>query len=158
MLYQCSLLYTVYFSISLAKNIVSYTEDFLILYICLGVYTISFDDANSQVRYITIVTVSDFKWRYDHRSGNYNLSNCKLTWKIFFGTSTGFKPMACALALEWALECSTNWAMKTHTLIGSKLICWVHLNPWVEWNNEDDLNCGFVMKRPSLCLKCLIFF
>ena len=41
------MLYTVYFSISLAKNIVSYTEDFLILYICLGVYTISFDDGNS---------------------------------------------------------------------------------------------------------------
>ena len=81
------------------------------------------------------------------------VSNCQLTRKIFFGTSTGFKPMACALALE----CSTNWAMKTHTLTGSKLICWVHLNQWVEWNIDDDLNCRFVMKRPRLCLKCLIF-
>ena len=29
-----------------------------------------------------------------------------------FGTSTGFEPMASALALQ----CYTNWAMKTHTL------------------------------------------
>ena len=31
-----------------------------------------------QVLYITIITVSDFKWRYDHRSGNCNLSTKQL--------------------------------------------------------------------------------
>ena len=40
-------IHAVYFSISLAKNIVPYTEDFLTLYKCLGVYTISLDDPNS---------------------------------------------------------------------------------------------------------------
>ena len=125
------------------------------LYKCLGAYTISLDDPNSLTSPIyTIITVSDFKWRYDRRSGNCNLSNCKLTLKIFFRTLMGFKPMACALALQ----CFTNWAMKIHALIGSNLICWVHLNPWMEGNNEDDVNCALVMKKPSLYLKCLIFF
>ena len=36
----------------------------------------------------------------------------QLSPKNVFGAPTGFKPMASALALQ----CSTNWAMKTHTL------------------------------------------
>ena len=51
------------------------------------------------------------KWRYDRRSGNYNLSNCKLAGKKI-GSSKGFEPTAPTLALE----CSTDWAMKTHVL------------------------------------------
>ena len=39
--------------------------------------------------------------RYDRRSGNCNFSNCKLTRKNF-GTSTGFEPMAFALALQYS--------------------------------------------------------
>ena len=54
-----------------------------------------------------------FKRRYDR----CNLSNCKLTRK-HFGTSTGFEPMASALALQ----CSTNWAMKTHTLRAGQFV------------------------------------
>ena len=49
---------------------------------------------------------------YDRRSGDCNLSKWKLTRIFFGGTSTGFEPVASALALQ----CSTNWAMKTHTL------------------------------------------
>ena len=48
------------------------------------------------------------KWRYDHLSGNWNLGNCKLTWKTSFGISN--------MATVLALQCSTDWAMKTHTL------------------------------------------
>ena len=48
-----------------------------------------------------------------------------------FGTSTGFEPITSVLALQ----CYTIWAMKTHTLeAGQYWICWVHLNPWKEWN------------------------
>ena len=36
----------------------------------------------------------------------------QLSLKIVFGVSTWFEPMASALAQQ----CSTNWAMKTHTL------------------------------------------
>ena len=36
----------------------------------------------------------------------------QLTPNNFFGAATGFERMASALALQ----CSTNWAMKTHTL------------------------------------------
>ena len=39
-----------------------------------------------------------FKWRHDRRSGNCILSNFK--FKKNFGTSTGFEPMASALALQ----------------------------------------------------------
>ena len=52
------------------------------------------------------------KWRCDHRSCDYDLSNRKLSAKDVFGASTGFDPRASA----FALQCSTNGAMKTHTL------------------------------------------
>ena len=46
------------------------------------------------------------KWSFDHRSYNRNLSNCKFKPEKNFWASTGFEPMASALALQ----CSTNWA------------------------------------------------
>ena len=52
------------------------------------------------------------KWKCDLRSCNCNLSNRKVSPKNVFGASTGYEPMASALALQ----CSTNWAMKTNTL------------------------------------------
>ena len=57
------------------------------------------------------------KWRCDHRSCDC-LSNRKLSPKNVFGASTGFEPVASALALQ----CSTNWAMKTHTLGAGQFI------------------------------------
>ena len=58
------------------------------------------------------------KWRFDHRSYNSNLSNCKFKPEKNFWASTGFEPMASALALQ----CSTNWAMKTHILGAGQFI------------------------------------
>ena len=65
------------------------------------------------------------KWRFDHRSYDRNLSNCKFKpekkkkkKKKNFTASTGFEPMASALALQ----CSTNWAMKTHILGAGQFI------------------------------------
>ena len=55
-----------------------------------------------------------FQWRYDRRGENSILSNCKLTRKNV-GNSTVLEPMVFALALQ----CSTNWAMKIHTLLGA---------------------------------------
>ena len=58
-----------------------------------------------------------FKWRYYRRSGNCNLSNCKLNRKKkknCLGTSTRFKAMASSYVS--ALPALTKWAMKTHTL------------------------------------------
>ena len=52
-----------------------------------------------------------FKWRYDRRSGNCNSSSCKLIRRKS-RASMGFELMTTTLALQ----CSTNWAMKTHTL------------------------------------------
>ena len=49
------------------------------------------------------------KWRCDHHSCNCDLRNRKLSQKNVFGASTGFEPVASALALH----CSTNCAMKT---------------------------------------------
>ena len=54
---------------------------------------------------------------------------CELLEYKFNGASTGFEPMASALALK----CFTNWAMKTHTLEAGQFF-WVHSNPWKEWN------------------------
>ena len=47
-----------------------------------------------------------------------DLSNRKVSPKNVFGASTGFEPMASALALQ----CSTTWAMKTHTLGAGQFI------------------------------------
>ena len=58
------------------------------------------------------------KWRCDHRSYDCELSNRKLSPKNVFGASRGFEPMASALTLQ----CSTNWAMKTHTLGAGQFI------------------------------------
>ena len=52
------------------------------------------------------------KWRCDYRSYDCDLSNRKLSPKNVFRAWTGFEPVASALALQ----CSTNWAMKTHAL------------------------------------------
>ena len=49
------------------------------------------------------------KWRFDHRSYDRNLSNCKFKPEKNFRASTGYEPMASALALQ----CSTNWALET---------------------------------------------
>ena len=57
---------------------------------------------------------------------NRNLSNCEIAWKKFFGASTGFEPVASA----FALQCSTSWAMKTHTLEACQFI--ELINPWKE--------------------------
>ena len=54
-----------------------------------------------------------------------------------FGASTGFEPVASALALQ----CSTSLTMKTHTLEAGQFIEFI--NPWKERNTEwNDVNCG----------------
>ena len=58
------------------------------------------------------------KWRFDHRSYDRNLSNCKFKPEKNVWASTGFEPMASVLALQ----CSTNWAMKTHILGAGQFI------------------------------------
>ena len=58
------------------------------------------------------------KWRCDRQSCDCNLSNHKVSLKNVFGASTGFEPMASALALQ----CSTNWATTTHTLGAGQFI------------------------------------
>ena len=69
---------------------------------------------------------------------NRNLSNCEHSPKKgFFGASTGFEPVAAALALQR----STIWTMKTHTLEAGQFIEFI--NPWKEWNKEwNYVNCG----------------
>ena len=71
-----------------------------------------------------------FKWRYHRRSGNCNLSNCKLTRKNV-ATWTGREHMASALALK----CSTNWATNTHKLGAGQFVEFT-LSHEKEWNIE----------------------
>ena len=47
------------------------------------------------------------------------------------GTSTLFEPMASALAHR----CSTQLSYED-SYIGSRPICWVHLDPWKDWNTN----------------------
>ena len=75
---------------------------------------------------ISINNNINFKLRYDRRSGYWNLSNCKLTWKKI-STSRGFKPMAIFVRAAVLYQLSYE-----DPYIGSRPICWVHLNPWLE--------------------------
>ena len=77
------------------------------------------------------------KWVCDHRSESQFKQLRKQPEKKIFGASTGFEPVASALALQ----CSPSWAMKTHTLEAGQFIEFI--NPWKEWNTEcNDVNCG----------------
>ena len=77
------------------------------------------------------------KWRCDQRSCDCNLSNQKLSPKNVFGASTGFEPMDSALALQR----STNWAMKTHTMGAGQFIEFivpVTLRPYTATNSAPE--------------------
>ena len=78
------------------------------------------------------IELREYKWNeYVTIAVNRNLSNCENSpKKKIFGASTGFEPVASALALQ----CSPNWAMKTHTLEAGQFIEFI--NPWKEWNTE----------------------
>ena len=56
--------------------------------------------------------------------------------KNVFGASTGSEPMASALALQ----CSTNWAMKTHTLGEGQFVEFIVLVKGMR--HEYYVNCG----------------
>ena len=58
------------------------------------------------------------KWVCDHRRESQFKQLRKLPEKKIFGASTGFQPVASALALQ----CSPSWAMKTHTLEAGQFI------------------------------------
>ena len=58
------------------------------------------------------------KWRCDHRNCDRDLNNRKVSPKHVFGASTRFEHMASALALQ----CSANWATKTHTFGAGQFI------------------------------------
>ena len=79
------------------------------------------------------------KWRCDHRSCNRNLSNCKFWSEKIVRASTGFQP---AMISALALQCSTNWAMKTHMLGIEQFIEFILTRDRNETWIEVDLNCG----------------
>ena len=79
-----------------------------------------------------------FKWRFNHRRGNCNLGNCKFTQKEFRdfnGIQTHSLCVSAAVLYQLSYE---------DPCIGSRPICWVHLNPWKEWSIGylNFVNCG----------------
>ena len=58
----------------------------------------------------------------NHSHFEMKVCSSQLSPKNVFWASMGFEGMASALALQ----CSTNWAMKTHTLGAGHGICWIH--------------------------------
>ena len=93
----------------------------------------------------------EYKWNeYVTIAVNRNLSNCENSRKKkIFGASTGFEPVASALAMQ----CSPSWAIKTHTLEGWP-IYWVHqpvkgMKHWMKWCELREYNCYF-----RNCLNC----
>ena len=87
-------------------------------------------------------------WRHV-KTHNCNLSNCKLTRK-YFGTLTGFEPMASALTLQ----CSTNWAMKTHTLGAGQFVEFILTRERNELNQFACSQCMGLHSSVGGALKC----
>ena len=64
----------------------------------------------------------------------WNLGNCEVARKRLQWDSNLWP-------LTFALQCSTSWAIKTHTLEAGQFIEFI--NPWKEWNTEwNDVNSG----------------
>ena len=68
------------------------------------------------------------------------LSNCKLTPPPPLPKKKSYGLCIIAVVLF------SNWAMKTVTL-GAGQFCWVHLNPWMEWNNSEGINIPFAFNK-----------
>ena len=62
------------------------------------------------------------------------------------GTSTGFLPMASVLVLQVCDQLNYE-----DPYIRSRPICWVHLNPWKEWN----IKLQLPLRRSYLHIKCV---
>ena len=92
----------------------------------------------------------EYKWNeYVTIAVNRNLSNCEIARrKKFFGASTGFEPVASA----FALQCSTSWAMNTHTLEAGQFIEFI--NPWKKWNTEWDYEIINLYNEADLSGSC----
>ena len=105
------------------------------------------------------------KWRCDHRCCDCDLSNRKVSPKNVFGAATGFEPMAFALGLQ----CSTNWAMKTHTLGADQFIEFIvpvkgmkhmninvncgHTNEMEMWSSQLWLRFKQSQSKPEKCFR-----
>ena len=66
----------------------------------------------------------EFEWRYDRRSGNCNLSNCKLIRKRFWDFNV-IPTHGAAVLYQLSHEDPD---------IESRPICRAHLNYWKEWH------------------------
>ena len=67
---------------------------------------------NHRLKMMWTAEIYKYKWKYDRRSGNYNLSNCKLTRK-HFGTLSEFGPMASMLGpYIGSRQNLLSWGMK----------------------------------------------
>ena len=77
-----------------------------------------------------LANITKFKWRFDRRSGNCDSSNCKLTRKKF-GDFNGIQIHGLCVSAAVLYQLSYE-----EPYIGSRPICWVHLNPRKEWNME----------------------
>ena len=76
----------------------------------------------------------------------------QLSPKNVFGASTGFGPMASALVLQ----CSTNWATKTHTLGAGQFVEFIA--PVKGMKHEHYVNCGHTNEMKVWSLQfCLRF-
>ena len=100
------------------------------------------------------------KWRCNHRSCTCNLSNLKIEPEKICRASTVFEPMASSV------QCSTNWAMKTHMFGADQIIESIFTCDRNETWNEVDLNCGnterYCLKpnirqlRAIMCILCYV--
>ena len=72
-----------------------------------------------------------FKWRYDRRSGNCNLSNCKLIWKQLVWDFNGIRNHG--LCVITAVLYQLSYA---DSYIGSRQIGWVHSFHRLRWTPQ----------------------
>ena len=88
---------------------------------------------------------TNFKWGYDRRIGNCNLCNCKLTRE----TSRDFNGIR-THGLCVTLWCSTDWAVKTHTLGAGQFVDFVLTRERNEtWRWCDQQNVVYSKKEKS---------
>ena len=67
-----------------------------------------------------------FQWRYDRPSGNCILSNCKLTRKNVGNSGKGIRTHGLCVSAAVLYQLS----YQDPYIVGSRPICWVHLNSY----------------------------
>ena len=95
---------------------------------------------------ISSISNTNSTWKKKAKKKERKFKQWQINPPKICGTSTGFLPMASVLVLQVCDQLNYE-----DPYIRSRPICWVHLNPWKEWN----IKLQLPLRRSYLHIKCV---